>query len=112
MVPTIMPEASVISLYMDDLKKIDKSGRLSSIYKSIPSQLALGKKKLVITAPTGKQKTSKDDERIFDLIDSKIVLPYYRVRNPNISLVQTMGLDTFKLCAWVAAQGSLTEPSV
>jgi hypothetical protein len=89
----------IISLYMDDLKKIDKSGRLSSIYKSIPSQLALGKKKFVITAATGKQKTSKDDERIFDLIDSKMVLPCYRVSNPNISLVQTMELGTYKLYA-------------
>ena len=31
----------IISLYEDDLKKIDPSGRLSDIYASIPSQLAL-----------------------------------------------------------------------
>ncbi|MBO4913566.1 MAG: ATP-binding protein, partial [Butyrivibrio sp.] len=87
----------IISLYMDDLKKIDKSGRLSNMYKSIPAQLALGKKKFVITAATGKQKTSKDDERIFDLIDSKMVLPCYRVSNPGVSLAQTQEIDTFKL---------------
>ncbi len=87
----------ILSLYMDDLKKIDKSGRLSNMYKAIPAQLALGKKKFVVTAATGKQKTSKDDERIFDLIDSKTVLPCYHVSNPGVSLSQTMELDTYKL---------------
>lgn len=87
----------IISLYMDDLKKLDPSGRLSNMYKAVPAQLALGKKKFVITAATGKQKTSKDDERIFDLIDSRMVLPCYRISNPGVSLSQTMDFDTYKL---------------
>ena len=87
----------IISLYMDDLKKLDPSGRLSNMYRAVPAQLALGKKKFVITAATGKQKTSKDDERIFDLIDSRMVLPCYRASNPGASLSQTMDYDTYKL---------------
>lgn len=87
----------IISLYMEDLKKIDMSGRLSAMYLAIPAQLALGKKKFVITAATGKQKTNKDDERVFDLIDSKLVIPCYRVSNPGVSLSQTMDIDTYKL---------------
>ncbi len=87
----------IISLYMDDLEKIDDSGRLSNIYRAIPAQLALDKKKFVVTAATSKQKTSKDDERIFELIDSKMVLPCYRVSNPSVSLSQTMEIDNFKL---------------
>lgn len=87
----------IISLYEDDLKKIDPSGRLSKIYKAIPAQLALDKKKFVVTAATGKQKTNRDDERIYELIDSKMVLPCYRVANPSVSLSQTMDLSTFKL---------------
>ncbi len=82
---------------MDDLEKIDDSGRLSNIYRAIPAQLALDKKKFVVTAATSKQKTSKDDERIFELIDSKMVLPCYRVSNPSVSLSQTMEIDNFKL---------------
>lgn len=87
----------IISLYLEDLKKIDMSGRLSAMYLAIPAQLALGKKKFVITAATGKQKTNKDDERVFDLIDSKLVIPCYRVSNPGVSLSQTMDIDTYKL---------------
>lgn len=87
----------IIHLYIDDLKKIDDSGRLSDIYNSIPSQLALKKKRFVISAATGKQKTRKDEERLFDLIDSRIVLPCYNVAKPEISLSQTKMKDKFKL---------------
>ena len=33
----------IISLYEDDFKKIDPSGRIGAIYKSIPSQLSQNK---------------------------------------------------------------------
>ena len=87
----------IIELYMDDLMKIDNSGRLSDIFKSVPSQLALKKKRFVISAATGKQKTTKDEERLFDLIDSKIVIPCYHITNPSIALSQTKEHDNFKL---------------
>ncbi|MGN0244580.1 MAG: ATP-binding protein [Lachnospiraceae bacterium] len=87
----------IIELYYDDLKKIDSSGRLSDIYKSVPSQLAQKKKRFVISAATGKQKTRKDEERLHELIESKMVLPCYNVRNPEISLSQTKDINNFKL---------------
>ncbi len=87
----------IIELYYDDLKKIDSSGRLSDIYKSIPSQLAQKKKRFVISAATGKQKTRKDEERLYELIESKMVLPCYNVSKPGISLSQTKDINNFKL---------------
>jgi len=87
----------IISLYMDDLKKIDSSGRLSNIYRAVPSQLALGKKKFVVRSATGKQKTAKDDERIAELIDSKTVIPCYHVTQPRVPLSQTEEIDRYKL---------------
>lgn len=87
----------ILKLYNDDIYKIDSSGRMSAIFNSIPSQLALKKNRFVITSATGKQKTTKDEERLFDLIDAKIVLPCYNVINPGPSLLQTKDFDTFKL---------------
>lgn len=87
----------IIRLYMDDLKKIDPSGRLSDIFNSVPSQLALKRKRFVISMATGKQKTSKDEERLFDLIDSKTVVPCYHITQPSVSLIQTRDADKFKL---------------
>lgn len=87
----------IIDLYSDDLKKIDASGRLGNIYLSIPSQLALKRKRFSIKEATQKQKTSKDEERFFDLVDSKIVLPCYNVTQPDIALELTKDFDYFKL---------------
>lgn len=87
----------ILELYYDDLKKIDDSGRITDMYKSVPGQLASKKKHYVITAATGKQKTRKDEERLFELIESGLVLPCYNVLNPSISLSQTKDGDCFKL---------------
>ena len=87
----------ILDLYYADLKKIDTSGRITDMYKSVPSQLAGKKKHYVITAATGKQKTRKDEERLFELIDSGLVLPCYNVTRPEISLSQTKDMNCFKL---------------
>lgn len=87
----------ILDLYYDDLKKIDSSGRITDMYKSVPSQLAGKKKHYVIASATGKQKTRKDEERLFELIDSGLVLPCYNVTNPGVSLSQTKNIDCFKL---------------
>ncbi len=88
---------NIISLYQDDLKKIDPSGRLSDIYMSIPSQLALKRNRFKISEATKDRKKISDEDRLYDLIDSKIVLPCYNVRQPSIALAQTRDVDTFKL---------------
>ena len=87
----------IIGLYIDDLKKIDPSGRLSDIFNSVPSQLALKRKRFVVSAATGKQKNVKDEERLFDLIDSKTVMPCYHITQPSVGLSQTRDADKFKL---------------
>ena len=87
----------IIELYKDDFRKIDSSGYVSRIYEAIPSQLALKKKRFVISNATGKKKTSKDSERLSDLIDSRTILPCYNVKDPGISLSQTMDSNEYKL---------------
>lgn len=87
----------IIELYKDDLRKIDPSGRLSRIYESIPAQLASKRNKFSLKSATKTSKTSKDDERIFDLLDSKIVNICYNVVDPSISLTQAIDSKRMKL---------------
>lgn len=87
----------ILELYYDDLKKIDGSGRITDMYKSVPCQLASKKKHYAITTAIGKQKTRKDEERLFELIESGLVLPCYNVLNPALSLSQTKDMNCFKL---------------
>ncbi|MBR2836117.1 MAG: ATP-binding protein [Coriobacteriales bacterium] len=87
----------IIDLYKDDFKKIDSSGRISRIFKAIPSQLALRKKRFVISNATGKKKSTKDEELLSDLLDSKCALICNNVSSPGISLSQTKSDEEFKL---------------
>lgn len=96
----------IINLYLDDLHKIDSSGKLSAMYKSIPAQLASNKTMFSISQATGKRKTSKDEERLYNFIDSKMVLPCYRVNEPIYPLSLTKDLTRYKL--YVADTGLLT----
>lgn len=87
----------IINLYKDDLKKIDSTGRTSLIYESIPSQLALKKKRFSLSFATKKRTTLKEQELLSELIDSRIVLICYNVKDPSISLSQTKDLNEYKL---------------
>lgn len=85
----------IIQLYEEDFRKLDPSGRISSMYHNVPSQLS-GKRFNVSTA-TGKRKTDKSMQLLYDLIDSRTVLPCYRISDPGVSLCQSKDLDCFKL---------------
>lgn len=87
----------IISLYEEDFKKIDPSGKLSAIYHAIPAQLSRGIKKYRLSAATGARKTKRDENLIYDLIDSKTVLPCYHTTDPQVSLSLTKDLDSYKL---------------
>ena len=73
----------ILKLYEEDFYKIDKSGRLSKMYNSIPAQLSLNKKRFVISNATGKRTTLKDKEIFSELLDSKTVLISYNTTNPS-----------------------------
>ncbi len=87
----------IISLYEDDFKKIDSSGRVSALYHSIPSQLAKESKKYRITTATKKRSSRKSEELLYELIDSKTVLPCYNSTNPRVSVAHTKDFDSYKL---------------
>lgn len=87
----------ILELYMDDFRKIDASGRVSMIFNAVPSQLAMKRKHFMLSQAVGKKRTSKDEELLSDLIDSKTVMICHNVNDPGISLAQTKSLDTYKL---------------
>lgn len=87
----------IINLYEEDFKKIDSSGRLSALYHSIPAQLSKDIKRYRVSTALGRRKTSKDDSLLYDLIDSKTVLPCYNSTDPRTSLSLTKDIDSYKL---------------
>lgn len=87
----------IIVLYEDDFKKIDPSGRLSSIYHSIPAQLSKEAKRYSLSKTLGRRKNEKDDSLMYDLIDSKTVIASYNSTDPRVSLSLTKDLSSYKL---------------
>ena len=92
-----MVKRQIISLYEDDFKKIDASGRISALYHSIPAQLAKDSKKYRISTAIGKKSKAKTEELLYELIDSKTILPCYNSTDPRVSLADTKDFDSYKL---------------
>lgn len=87
----------IIGLYEDDFKKIDPSGKIAAIYRSVPAQLSRDVRRYRISSAIGKRKTTSDDHLIYDLFDSKTVLVSYNSTDPRVSISQTKDLDSYKL---------------
>lgn len=92
-----MVKRQIITLYEEDFKKIDVSGRLSAMYHSIPAQLAKDTKKYRITTAIGKKNNVRSEELLYELIDSKTVLPCFNTTDPKVSLADTKDFDSYKL---------------
>ena len=87
----------IIALYEDDFRKIDPSGRMSAMYHAIPAQLAKDQRKYRITTAIGKKNNTRAEELLYELIDSKTVLPCYNSTNPRVSLADTKDFDSYKM---------------
>ena len=92
-----MVKRQIISLYEEDFKKIDPSGRISALYHAVPAQLAKDARKYRITTAIGKRNNTKADELLYELIDSKTILPCYNSTNPRASLADTKDFNSYKL---------------
>lgn len=87
----------IIYLYEADFKKIDPSGLGSALYQAIPAELAKDNRKFRLKSATGKSQSLKSLKCLFELIDSKTVLPCYNTTDPHISLASTKDLNSYKL---------------
>lgn len=92
-----MIKRQIISLYEEDFKKIDPSGRISALYHAVPAQLVKNARKYRITTAIGKRNNTKADELLYELIDSKTVLPCYNSTDPRASLADTKDFSSYKL---------------
>lgn len=87
----------ILSLYEDDLKKIDASGRLSMLYDAIPAQLNKNASRYQTTSVLGGESTEKILELIAELKDSKTVLVSYHANDPNAGMANAKDMSRFKL---------------
>ena len=88
---------SILSLYEDDLKKLDKSGKSSSIFKAIPAQLSKGIARYQVTSILPNETTYRTYDNIYELADSMTVNVVFHSDDPNVGLALTKDTSRYKL---------------
>lgn len=86
----------ILNLYIDDFEKIDPSGTLSMLFKSLPGELAKNKLKFEINGVLGKR---LDDmlPLLNEMQESMTVNFCYRCSDPSIGLRLHRDTDDFKI---------------
>lgn len=87
----------IIKLYEEDLSKIDSSGKLSMMFKSIPGMLAKNDRRFITSRIIGNITDEIKDDLLQKLEESKIVNVAYHTSGPNVGMSLTKDKDIFKL---------------
>ena len=88
---------TILSLYEEDFRKFNPSGRASMLFDAIPAQLAKNASRYQTTSVLKKGKPEKLPEIISEMENSKTVLFSYHVDDPNVGLSATEDLSAFKM---------------
>ena len=88
---------TILSLYEEDFRKIDPSGRASMLFDAIPAQLAKNSSRYQPTTVLKTNIPEKLPEIISEMENSKTVLISYHADDPNVGLSATEDLSAFKM---------------
>lgn len=88
---------SILELYIDDFMRIDRTGRASTILKSIPSQLARHTSRYAVGAVMENERPSRLSEVFADIGESMVVNYAYRCTDPNVGMPLNSNPDDFKM---------------
>ena len=87
----------IINLYEEDLRKIDRTGRLSALYDAVPAQLSKNASRYQTSAVIDASDADRTLELISELEDSKMVLVAHHSDNPEIGLSAKIDLKHYKM---------------
>ena len=87
----------ILKLYDDDFKKIDPTGRVSTLFDAIPSQLNSNASRYQVSSVLENERADSILELLSEMGNSKTVLISYRANDPNSGLSANKNLKLFKL---------------
>lgn len=87
----------ILLLYREDFAKIDKTGKVSSLFMSIPAALSRNASRYVPSSVIGNVADDKMSELLMNLEDSKTVNIAHHADDPNIGLPVSASYDKFKI---------------
>ena len=87
----------ILTLYEEDFRKIDTTGKISSLFDAIPAQLSSNSSRYQVSSVLFGKRANNVLEQIAELKDSKTVLVSYHANDPGIGMSQNKDLTKFKL---------------
>lgn len=87
----------IISLYIEDFRKIDPTGRLGRMFYAIPAQLSQGNNRYKPYSVIGQVQDAKLEEMLVALEDSKTTLFSYHSNDPNVGMSLVRDMSRYKL---------------
>lgn len=87
----------ILALYEEDFYKIDPSGKISALFKAIPSELSKNASRYQVSGVLKNERISTVSEQISELVASKTVLPACQANDPNVGLAISKNVEKFKL---------------
>lgn len=87
----------IILLYREDFAKIDKTGKVSNLFMSVPAALSRNASRYVPSSVIGNVADDKMSELLMNLEDSKTVNIAHHADDPNIGIPVSANYDKFKM---------------
>lgn len=87
----------IVKLYLDDFRKIDRTGKIGRLYQSIPAMLARNVSRFYPTSVIKGVGADKMEELLIALEDSKTVNMSYHASDPNVGLPLSEDKSRFKM---------------
>ena len=88
---------SILRLYLNDLQKIDKTGKAQALFMAIPSQLASNANRFQPSTVIDKTRAEQLDNILFMMQDSKTVNICYHANDPNVGMDLTTNRSAYKM---------------
>lgn len=92
-----MVKRDIIHLYRDDFRKIDPTGRITTLFDSIPAELNRNSSRYRVSSILSNSRADNILELIAEMRDSKTVLVSYHANDPSVGMSANKNLSRFKL---------------
>lgn len=87
----------ILTLYEDDFRKIDPTGKISALFDAIPAQLMSNASRYQVSSVLSGRRAGDILEQLAELKDSGTVLVSYHANDPGPGMAQNINLERFKL---------------
>ena len=88
---------NILSLYEEDFRKIDPSGRSSLLFNAIPSELSKNASRYQVSSTDAHSRSARVADIVADMLDSMTVSSAYHADDPGVGLALNKNPDKYKL---------------